>query len=406
MKSNLILAWRNLWRNRGRTLITIASVFFGVLISTFMSSMQEGSYTSMIDNIVKFYSGYLQIQQEEYWDNKTIDYTFETSDSLHMLISSVPEIRNFTPRLESFALASSEQNTRGAIVMGIDPDGERGVTGVDKWLISGEYLQSGDPGVMVGSDLARFLNLSQGDTLVMIGVGYHGASAWGKYPIRGILQLPNPDLNRQCIYMDLESCREFYGVERGLTSLVLMVDDHYQMPKARKKLAEKLKSPYRVLTWDEMQPQLLQMVEADKAGAYVMKAILYILIGFGIFGTVMMMVMERRREMGVMVAIGMQRTKLSAILFFEAILIALLGVLAGFAGSLPLISYYNINPIRLSGQMAETMQDMGFEPYMYFSWRPVVFYEQAVIVFVLTAIIAIYPLLIARTFRLHQALRA
>ena len=406
MKSNLILAWRNLWRNRGRTLITIASVFFGVLISTFMSSMQEGSYTSMIDNIVKFYSGYLQIQQEEYWDNKTIDYTFETSDSLHLLINSVPEIRNFTPRLESFALASSEQYTRGVIVMGIDPEGERAVTGIDKWLVSGEYLVAGEDGVMVASDLARYLNLSLGDTLVMIGVGYHGASAWGKYPIRGILQLPNPELNRQSLYMELATCQEFFGVEQGVTSVVLMVDDNYQTPRAKKKLENLVTSPYRIMTWDEMQPQLLQLVEADKAGAYVMKAILYILIAFGIFGTILMMIMERRREIGVMVAIGMQRGKLSAILFLETIFIAILGVLAGFAGSLPLIYYYNLNPIRLTGQVADTMKDMGFEPYMYFSWRPVVFYEQVIIVFLLTALISLYPMVIARTFRVHDALRS
>jgi putative ABC transport system permease protein len=406
MKSNLILAWRNLWRNRGRTLITIASVFFGVLISTYMSSMQEGSYTSMIDNMVKFYSGYLQIQHEEYWDNKTIDYTMVPTGEVLASIAGVPEIRNYTPRLESFALASSEQYTRGSLVIGIDPEREQALTGMQKWLMEGHYLRPGDKGALVASDLARYLNLSLNDTLVLIGVGYHGASAWGKFPIRGILKFPNPELNRQSLYLDIGTCQEFYGVEQGVTSLVLMVDDQYHLPKARKKLSDVLDSPYRLMTWDEMQPQLLQMVEADKAGAYVMKAILYLLIGFGIFGTVMMMVMERRREMGVMVAIGMQRSKLSAILFTESILIALLGVLAGFAGSVPLIAYYIRNPIPLTGQVGETMSQMGFEPYMYFSWRPVVFYEQLIIVFLITAVIALYPLLIARSFRVHLALRA
>jgi ABC-type lipoprotein release transport system permease subunit len=148
------------------------------------------------------------------------------------------------------------------------------------------------------------------------------------------------------------------------------------------------------------------MVEGDRAGAVIMKAILYILIGFGIFGTVMMMVAERTREMGVMVAIGMQKLKLAAILFFETLYIGLIGVLAGFAGSIPLIAWFYNNPVRLSGNAAETMETMGIEPYMYFSWLPSVFYNQVLVVFLMTAIVGIYPLAMALRLRVHQALRA
>ena len=101
MKSNLNLAWRNLWRNKRRTLITVASIFFGVLFSTIMSSMQEGSYSSMIDNVVKFYSGYIQVHEEDYWEKKTINNTLSPTDSLNNAIYSVEEITFVTPRLES-----------------------------------------------------------------------------------------------------------------------------------------------------------------------------------------------------------------------------------------------------------------------------------------------------------------
>ena len=97
---NILLAWRNLWRNKRRTLITVASVFFGVLLSTLMSSMQEGSYSSMIDNIVKFYSGYIQIQNEEYWENKTINNSMEPTQELYAKASSVPDVTHIATRLE------------------------------------------------------------------------------------------------------------------------------------------------------------------------------------------------------------------------------------------------------------------------------------------------------------------
>jgi ABC-type lipoprotein release transport system permease subunit len=406
MKSNILLAWRNLWRNKRRTLITVASVFFGVLLSTLMSSMQEGSYSSMIDNIVKFYSGYIQIQNEEYWDNKTINYSMEPTDEIFDIANSVPEVTHVTSRLESFALASSETLTRGSLVIGVDPNKENQITELKKWVKEGAYFQPDDNGVLLGSELARYLKVQVGDTLVMIGSGYHGVSAAGKYPIRGILKFPNPELNKQTVYMELSNCQDFFSAYNLVSSMIIMVEDQYDLKPALKKLKDKVESPYAVMSWDEMHPEMLQMVEGDRAGATVMKAILYILIGFGIFGTIMMMVAERTREMGVMVAIGMQKMKLASILFIETVFIGLIGVAVGFAGSIPLITYFYNNPVKLSGSAADTMVEMGIEPYMYFSWLPSVFYDQVITVFVMTSIVAIYPLLMSLRLKIHLALRA
>jgi ABC-type lipoprotein release transport system permease subunit len=406
MKSNLKLAWRNLWRNKRRTLITAASIFFGVLLATLMSSMQEGSYSSMINNIVKFYSGYIQIQNEDYWETKTINNTFVPTDTLIKRIRSVKEATLFTPRLESFALASSEEITRGSLVIGIDPEKEKAVMDIGQWIEEGQYLEQNDQGVLVGFDLAKYLELSVGDSLVMIGQGYHGTTAVGVYPIRGILKFPSPDLNKQSIYMDLRTAQEFYSADHLVTSMVLMLEDQYELNRAMRRLSNQIESPYRVMSWEEMHPELLQMVEADRAGAAVMKAILYIIIGFGVLGTIMMLVAERKREMGVMIAIGMQRFKLASILFFETIYIGFIGVIAGFAGSIPVITYFYHHPIPLTGDAAKTMEQMGIEPLMYFSWLPSVFYYQVITVFAITAVIAIYPVLTSHRLKVHMALRA
>jgi ABC-type lipoprotein release transport system permease subunit len=292
------------------------------------------------------------------------------------------------------------------MVIGIDPEKEDEVTGLRKWIHQGEYLTRNDGGVLMGADLAKYLNLTVGDTLVLIGQGYHGVSAAGKYPVRGLLKFSNPDLNKQTVYMDLSICQELYTAENRLTALILMVEDQYDLTRAMKKLKKEIQSPYSVMSWNEMHPEILQLVEADRAGGTFMKAILYVLIAFGIFGTVMMMIMERRRELGVMVAIGMQKTKLSRLLFLETVLIGIVGVLAGFAGSIPLIAYFFNHPIELTGDAAKTMIEMGIEPYMYFSWLPKVFYSQVITVFAITAFIAIYPIVIAQTMKVHQALRA
>ncbi|MCD6596821.1 MAG: ABC transporter permease [Bacteroidales bacterium] len=403
---NLKIAWRNLWRNKRRTIITVASIFFGVILSTLMSSMQEGSYSSMVENVVKFYSGYLQVQNEEYWDNKTINNTFEPTEDLYKKINNTKGVIHVAPRLESFALASSLDITRGAMLFGIDPEKEEYVTEASKWISKGKYLQPGDKGLIIASGLAEYINIDVNDTLVLLGQGYHGVSAAGKYPVRGIVKLPNPDLNRQVIYMDLNNAQEFFSAENLITSLVIMVEDPYDLPHAHKILKKEISSPYKVMTWNEMQPELLQMIEADRAGAVMMKGILYIIIGFGILGTITMMLSERLREMGVMVAIGMQRIRLGIILFLETILIGLVGVASGFAASIPIIAYMYNNPIELTGDAANTMIDMGIEPYMYFSWIGKVFYNQVLTIFIITVLIGIFPLFRSIKLNVSQALRA
>lgn len=406
MNSNIKLAWRNLWRSKGRTLITIASVFFGVLISTIMSSMQEGSYSSMVDNVVRFYSGYIQIHQEDYWENKTINNIFESNDSLIYILDHNKYITNYTPRLESFALTSSENMTKGAMVTGVHPEKENQVTQLKKWIKDGTYLKANDDGVLLGYKLAEYLNLNVGDTLVLMGQGYHGMSAIGKFPVRGLLKFANPQQNSQTVYMELHNAQELFSTGKKLTAMVIMIEDPYHLARAMKTLKSEIHSPYSVMSWSEMNPEILQMIDGDRAGAVVMKGLLYILVGFGIFGTIMMMIMERRREMGVLVAIGMQKKKLAIILLYETILIGIIGVLVGFAGSIPIIAYLYNHPLELTGNTADTMVQMGMEPYMYFSWLPSVFYNQVITVLAMTIIIATYPVIKAFTLKVHEALRA
>ena len=405
MKS-YIIAWRNIWRNKRRTLITAASVFFGVIFAAVMSSMQEGSYSKMIDNVVKFYSGYLQIQQEDYWDNKTINNTFELTDTLLGEVREIPQVTGTAPRLESFALASSEDLTKGAVIIGIDPEQENRITNPEKWIIRGRYLHPGDQGILMGNELASYLHLEVGDTLVLLGMGYHGVSAAGKYPVNGIFRYPLPQFNRQFVYLDLSLAQELYWAPHRITSLVVMVKDHYDMPAAREALLNKVKPPLRVMSWDEMQPELVQLIASDRMGGKIFKAILYIIIGFGILGTVIMMFSERKRELAVMVAIGMRKGLLAGVLFFETVYIAILGLVTGLGASIVINIYFYHHPIHVTGKAAKAFTDMGIEPVYAFSLMPSVFYNQVITVFVLVMLIALYPAVKIMRLEISRALRS
>jgi len=372
-------------------LITVSSIFFGVLLSAYMTSMQEGSYSKMVEIVVKFYSGYMQVHHEDYWENKSINNLFDYDKALVDRLKSHPEVDLVIPRLESFGLASARELTRGAAIFGIVPDVENQLTQIADKIVSGKYLQATDDGVIIGDGLAKFLKLQLNDTLVIITQGYHGISAAGKFAIRGLIKHTSPELNKSIIYMELKTCQSFLGADNKLTSLVVNVADNKVMANTFKKLKREIQSPYSVMNWEEMQPEIVQQIESDRAGGVIMKAILYIVISFGILGTIMMMIVERRREFGVMISIGMQKRKLAIVLFIETLFIGLLGIISGITVSLPLLFIQAQNPIPLTGETAKLMEDFGFEPYMFFSTAPEVFWQQAVSIFIISVLIGIYP---------------
>jgi len=400
------MAWRNIWRNKRRTLITVASIFFGVLLSTFMTSMQEGTYSKMIDNVVGFYSGYIQIHHPEYWENKTIDYTFAPNDSLKQVLASNPSVVSYVPRLESFALMSYKSGTKGAALIGIDPEKENKMSNLSNWIVKGTYLKPGDDGILLAVNLAKNLGIDVNDTLVLISQGYHGTTAAALFPVRGILKFPAPTMNNLGGYIDIQQAQNFFSVPGKYTSLVLMVNDYGKVNQVKHKLKLELGKQFEIMTWDEMDPVTKNMIDADRSGAYITKGILYVLVGFGIFGTVIMMMAERRKEMGIMIAIGMQKSRLSKILFYETTLLGFVGVLAGFIVSFPLILYLVYHPVPITGEAAKAYEQFGFEAAMYFSAQWFVFARQVLIVFILTLTVYLYPLVKTYKLKLIKSLHS
>lgn len=406
MKTNLKLAWRNLWRNRRRTLIAISSIVFSVLLASWMRSMQEGSYDSMIDNTVKFYSGYLQVQDTAFWEERTIDNGFETTGELKSKISKIKNVTLVSDRLESFALAADHLHSKPAMVMGIEPEAEDQITNISKKITAGRFITNGDKGVVVAKGLAGYLNLEVGDTLVMISQGYHGISANGLFEIVGIMTHPNPEFNKRMVYLDINQAREFYSAYNISTSLVVMTDDHTKVNHLRNEIIKLLPERNTVMTWTEMQPEIVQLIESDRGSGIIMLAILYIVIAFGMFSVVMMMTKERKREFGVIHAVGMKKQKLSTIVFLETILIGFIGCAIGLIISYLFCLYFYYNPLPLRGEMAKATIQYGMEPYMFFSIKSSLFYSQIILVFIISVFISIFPIANIHRMKIAKAMRA
>ncbi len=396
----LILAWRNIWRNRRRTLITISSVLFAVLLAIIFFSMEKGAYDRMIDTMVRYSTGYLQIQDVMYEEEPSIDHSLHYDHAMQELLDDFDDHMDFyVPRLQNFALVATENVTRAAMVVGIEPELENKLSGLSEDVVAGEYLTGMDDGIMIAEGLANILRAGIGDTLVLLGQGFHGATAAGMFPVTAIIDLKVPELNNNTIYMSLKTAQWFYMADERLTSLIIMPKNPAQTNTLAKAISEKIDPEWqRVLTWEELLADILKLMQFDMAGTYVLMFILYIVIAFGLFGTIVTMMIERQKEFALLFALGMKRSKLAAMCFIESLMISIAGVAAGIAAAIPVVAYFVHNPIRLSGGMAEVMADYGFEPVLPFSSSPEVFYSQALIVLALAFAIGMYP--VYKAFRL------
>ena len=406
---NLIfkLAWRNIWRNKKRSLITIASVFIAVFLAVFTRSMQLGMYGNMINNVVKTYSGFIQIHKKGYWDEQTLNNAFEYRESLIDSLKEIEGVVDVIPRLQTFSLMSSGHLTKGVMIQGVDIEKEKSLVSWDDRIVSGKLFDNNDNSIIVAEGLAKYFNKKVGDTLVFIGQGYHGMSASGKFPIGGIINMKNPKLNKLLVFAPLKLAQEYNSAEGLVTHLIINKDDNVDNDLIYKKIKKQLNlDNYEVMTWEKMIPELKETIQVDSIGGILMIAILYMIISFGILGTVLMMTEERMYELGVMLAVGTKKIKLKTMLVVESIILSLLGVFIGIILVLPIVYHYHYNPFVIPGTKGQALQNFGFEPVIPMSIDWSIFLTHAMIIFAIALVAAIYPVLKISFMNPVKAMRA
>ena len=405
MKTYFQLAWRNLWRNKRRTIIASASVFFAVMLALVMRSMQEGSYDYMVDASVSMYTGYIQVHAKDYWDKRSIDKSMDYDQTKIDEINKIEHVTLVNPRLESFSLISYGNVTKVASIVGIVPQIENKMTKLKSKLVSGKYLTKDSKGLMIAQGLAKLLNVEVGDSVVLYGQGYHGVTAAGQIPIVGIVKFTLPSLNNSMVYLGLDYAQWFFATGNRITTLSIMIDKADAINTVYAQVGKHFDNKYEVMTWSELMPELVQSIEVDNAGGIIMLGILYVIIGFGIFGTVMMMTAERTREFGILISVGMKKWRLSLVSLFESVLLSFIGVVAGVIVTIPLLYYMHLNPIQLTGEMADMMLKFGLDPIMPFRFAANIFIDQFLTVLVIALISALYPLSYIRKLQPVSAMR-
>jgi len=405
MKTYFLLAWRNLWRNKRRTLIASASIFFAVIFALLMRSMQEGSYDYMVDASVSMYTGYIQVHAKDYWDKRSVDKSMELSQTRIDKIDSVENVTLVTPRLESFSLISYGNVTKVASIVGIDPALENEMTDLKNKLSSGKYLTKESRGVMIAEGLADVLKVGIGDSVVLYGQGYHGVTAAAQVEVEGIVKFTLPALNKTMVYLSLDYSQWLYAAPNRVTTISIMISEATKINEVHLAVSNLFDDKYEVMMWPELLPELVQSIEVDNAGGIIMLGILYVIIGFGILGTVMMMTAERTKEFGILISVGMKKWRLSYVSFLESLFLSFIGVLVGIIVSIPILYYLEQNPIPLTGEMADAMLKFGLDPIIPFRFAANIFIDQFLTVLVIAMISALYPLSYIRKLNPIRAMR-
>jgi len=400
------MAWRNLWRNRKRTNITLASIIFAVVIATFMRGLQLGSYDKMLTDVITSSTGHLAIMDQLYWDDKTLTNSMELSLALEQALRGDDEIDFWAPEITGGCLASSGPHTRGVLVQGVDPEVKDRQIKLKEKIIAGAYLEENDEAVVIGKDLAQFLRMRVGDTLILFGQGYQGVTAAAKYPVKGIFDHPMSDFNRRLAIMPLAAAQYLFYMDGRVTNVNLILQNPKDYEKVQAHYEAQIDtSLLEVKEWQTMNKELLSGIESDNFFGKLMIGILYMVIAFGIFGTILMMTMERKKEFSIMIAIGMQRSQLIGLVIIESIYMAAIGAVIGLLLSFPVVYFYANNPIEITGEAAETYRQLNMEPILAISTNADYMMMQFVIVMFISLIASIIPLRNINAFNIVDIIR-
>ena len=387
------LAWKNMWRNTQRTAITMAAIFFAVVLSILTSSLTTGVFDNLVNNMVGMYTGYIQIHKNGYWEEQNLDNSFELDKLIEQSVLNNNQVNALSPRLETFSLVSGGSNTKGCLLVGIDPEKENKITNIKSKIIKGEYINANDNAVVVAEGLLKRLKLRVKDTLVLIGQGYHGATAAREYLIKGVIHLGSPELNDKLLIMPISSAQELYGMDKNITSYVVLIKDPNSVSKISSSIKYNIGSQYEVMTWEEILPDIKQHIDADTKNMKIIQWVLYLLICFGIFGTLLMMMAERYFEMGMLIAIGMKKSKLVVVLLIESLFTVLGGCLLGIIVSIPMVLHLHKYPLKMSGESAAVYERFGFEAIFPTSTNWSHFTNQGIIVFIIGLTLSTYTVI-------------
>lgn len=403
---NIILrmAWRNLWRHKRRTWLTVGAMIFSNLLLVFMISLQFGSYRMMIDNTLKSYIGHMQVQREGYNDDPKIRNSFDNIVTLADDIRKRIDSDTVAARGVAFAMTSSKQRSYGLQIIGVEPQYETKVSTLPGLINKGHYFTDFNAEeIVIGSVLARNLRVDIGDELTLLGGGRDGSFAAGVVIVTGIFDSGNTDVDRSMAQLPLGYFQSLFSMGKQGHNVVINADNLSLVETLQQSVNNILnqRKGLVVLDWNQLQPGLQQAIKADMASAWFMYAVLIVLVAFSVLNTQLMSVLERTREFGTMMALGFKPVRLGTLVITETFIMSSLGLAIGAGLGAALAYYLSIVGFSYPG-MEEMAARFNLPGRMYPSLSLLSIFLGPGIIFLCSLLASIYPAL--RLFFLHPVI--
>ena len=406
------MAWRNIWRNTRRSILTASAIAFACMLLVFMLSFQFGSYSTMINASVKINTGHVQVQHPDYQEKQEIQLVVTNPDRVADAIKAIPEVSAYSYRAQGFSLASSTERTHGVLVTGIEPDKEALVSKIKRQIRSGSYLSADDTQqALVGALLARNLKLKLGDEITLLGQGRDGSIAASVVWVKGIFRTGIDDFDRAAIHIPLRLFQEIYSMEDAVHAIVIIANSLDAVPGIKSSLQATLdqmdgdsaRQAPEARDWDELMPGLRQSIQMDLISGIIFYLILILVVAFSILNTFLMAIFERTREFGVLMAIGTNPKRLTRVLLIESLSLTAIGILAGIALGCAITAYFQIHGIDITGS-SEILSQYGITGRLYPKLSVLSALSGPAAVLIITFLAALWPALKVRRLRPVEAM--
>jgi putative ABC transport system permease protein len=399
MKMLFKIAWRNVIRNKRRTIITVIAIVFAAYLSVIMRGMQKGVYSVSITNAVEMMSGYMQIQEEEFNETPSLRNSFKMDLALFSYLKNNEKIKGVSPRINSNCLIGSDNTSLGAMLIALNPELDKNVTKLNEKVEKGKFLNNDNIyEIVVGEKLMKNLNSSVGDTVVILASSYEGYMGNLKFVIGGSFKTGSPELDKSTLFMNIKAADELLSMHNKITSVAIGLNSLEDLIVIKDEISNHIKdSNLTVLDWGELMPDLKQSIEFDDASGIVYLMFLILIVGFGIMNTINMSVTERYKEFGVMLALGAKHGFIAMTLFLEIVIITLISLTVGLAAGYFTNMYYIKNPYEFTGELKEMYQQFGFDAHLTSSVSPEIFISTSLTVLIVALLVCFIS-----TFKIYK----
>ena len=398
----LKIGWNNIWRKKGRSMIVILSVAFGIWIGMFFGAFQWGTYVQKLDDIVNREIGHVQVHNSNFIDEE-YDYNFPIKNyrEVKSVLDAESSIKVYVERSIFSAMLQTTRNQRPVLVYGVDTAMERKIHSISSIISEGEMVSGRRaPTLLIGKTLATELNIKLGDKILIQGGMLHGLKSFvGR--VRGFYESPNKLKDKLVVYVHKSDLDKKLG-DGFVHEYAVLFNDFDSLKVYENKLQAKLPNN-QVNTWGEIMPEIENGIKMTDQVMFIFMLIIWIALSLGIVNTMLMSILERTRELGMLMAIGMSRWKIVQMIFFETSILTLIGVPIGILLTIITVSYFGDVGIDLSVANA-ALEDFGYSTMIYPKVKTSFYYQVIFQVILVSFISTIFPVIRALRLRPIEAI--